>query len=285
MARAQARSRRRAVAPARKSARSAEDLMFFPKLRRRAKWVFALLAVAFGVGFVAFGVGTGVSGTSIGDVLRDIIGQESAGEDIGDAQKKAQENPRDAAAQLALANALQQAGNTREAITALERYTELRPKDTDTLRQLANLWGAVANNAKSEAEAARLQAAEASGAQTFAQPSSPFLQSAEQNKIAQTLAAEANARADAASTEAQQAAGKQQEVFETLTTLEPDEPSLFLSLGFAAQEARDYQGAIDAYRQFLALAPNDPTAEQVKAQIKLLEQALEGNPLLQQQSG
>jgi tetratricopeptide (TPR) repeat protein len=226
-----------------------------------------------------------VSGTSIGDVLRDIIGQESAGEDIGDAQKKAQENPRDAAAQLALANALQQAGNTREAITALERYTELRPKDTDALRQLANLWGATANNAKSEAEAARLQAAEASGAQTFAQPSSPFLQSAEQNKIAQTLAAEANARADAASTEAQQAAGKQQEVYETLTTLEPDEPSLFLSLGFAAQEARDYQGAIDAYRQFLALAPNDPTAEQVKAQIKLLEQALEGNPLLQQQSG
>ena len=87
------------------------------------------------------------------------------------------------------------------------------------------------------------------------------------------------------STEAQQAAGKQQEVYETLTTLEPDEPSLFLSLGFAAQEARDYQGAIDAYRQFLALAPNDPTVEQVKAQIKLLEQALEGNPLLQQQSG
>jgi tetratricopeptide (TPR) repeat protein len=285
MARSQAQRRRRAAAPARKSARSAEDLMFFPKLRRRAKWVFALLAVAFGVGFVAFGVGTGVSGTSIGDVLRDIIGQQSAGEDVGDAQKKAQENPRDAAAQLALANALQQAGRTREAIAALERYTALATKDTDALLQLANLWGVVANRAENEAEAARVQAAEASGAQTFAQPNSPFLQDAEQNKIAQTLAAEANARADAASTEAQQAAGKQQEVYETLTTLVPDDPSLFLSLGLAAQSARDYQGAIDAFRQFLALAPNDPTADQVKAQIKLLEQALKGNPLLQQQSG
>ena len=67
MARAQAQRRRRAAAPARKSARSAEDLMFFPKLRRRAKWVFAFLALAFGIGFVAFGVGTGVSGTSLGD--------------------------------------------------------------------------------------------------------------------------------------------------------------------------------------------------------------------------
>jgi tetratricopeptide (TPR) repeat protein len=285
MARGQAQRRSRAAAPARKSARSAEDLMFFPKLRRRAKWVFALLAVAFGVGFVAFGVGTGVSGTSIGDVLRDIIGQQSAGEDVGDAQKKAQENPRDAAAQFALANALQQAGRTREAIAALERYTELAPKDTEALRQLANLWGSVANRADNEAQAARAQAAEASGAQTFAQPNTPFLQDAEQNKIAQTLAAEANARADAASTEAQQASGKQQEVYETLTTLVPDDPSLFLSLGLAAQSARDYQGAIDAFRQFLALAPNDPTADQVKAQIKLLEQALKGNPLLQQQSG
>ena len=203
------------------SARSAEDLMFFPKLRRRAKWVFALLAVAFGVGFVAFGVGTGVSGTSIGDVLQDIIGQQSAGGDIGDAQKKAQENPRDAAAQLAFANALQQAGRTREAIAALERYTALAPKDTDALLQLANLWGVVANRAENEAQAARVQAAEASGAQTFAQPNSPFLQDAEQNKIAQTLAAEANARADAASSEAQQAAGKQQEVYETLTISSP----------------------------------------------------------------
>jgi tetratricopeptide (TPR) repeat protein len=285
MARGQAQRRRRAAAPARKSARSAEELMFFPKLRRRAKWVFAFLAVAFALSFVFLGVGTGVSGTSIGDVLRDFFGQQSAGEDVGDAQKKAQENPRDAAAQLALANALQQAGRTREAITALERYTALAPNDTEALRQLANLWGSVASRASNEADAARAQAAEAAGAQTFAQPNSPFLQSAEQNKIADTLAAEANARADAAATEAQQAAGRQQQVYEKLTTLDPDDPSLFLSLGLAAQEAGDYQGAIDAFREFLELAPNDPTADQVKAQIKALRQALQSNPLLQQQSG
>jgi tetratricopeptide (TPR) repeat protein len=282
MARAQAQRRRRAAAPARKSARSAEDLMFFPKLRRRAKWVFLFLALAFGIGFVAFGVGTGVSGTSIGDVLRDIIGRQSAASDVEDAQEKALANPQDAQAQLEWANALQQAGRTREAITALQRYTALRPEDTDGLRQFANLWGSVANRAQQEAEAARFEAAQASSVQTFAQPDSQFLQAAEQNKIAQTLAAEANARASAADLEAQQASAQQQDVYERLTELVPQDPSLYLSLGLAAQAARDYQAAIDAYREFLALAPNDPTADQVKAQIKLLEQALEGNPLLQQ---
>src|ERR671936_494967 len=117
MARAQAQRRRRAHSHAQRSARSAEDLMFFPKLRPRAKWVFLLLAIAFAIGFVAFGVGTGVSGTSIGDVLRDIIGKQSAGGSLDDAREEALAHPQDAEAQLAYANALQTAGQTHEAIS------------------------------------------------------------------------------------------------------------------------------------------------------------------------
>jgi tetratricopeptide (TPR) repeat protein len=256
--------------------------MFFPRLRRRAKWVFAFLAAAFALSVVIFGVGTGVSGANVGDFLQDIFNRQSAGADIGQAQEKALANPQDAEAQIEWANALQQAGRTREAITALERYLALREDDTDALRQLANLWGSVAIRARQDADAARFEAAGVSGAQTFAQPDSPFLQEAGQNKIAQTLAADANARAQAAELEAQQAAAQQQAAYERLTTFLPEDPSLFLSLGLAAQAARDYEGAIDAYREFLALAPNDPNAGQVKAQIKLLKQALQGNPLLQQ---
>ena len=43
--------------------------MFFPRLRRHTKWMFVLLALFFGVGFVAFGVGAG--GTGIGDIFRN----------------------------------------------------------------------------------------------------------------------------------------------------------------------------------------------------------------------
>jgi tetratricopeptide (TPR) repeat protein len=283
MARAQAqRRRRRAPSHAQKSARSAEDLMFFPKLRRRAKWVFLLLAIAFGIGFVAFGVGTGVGGTSIGDVLRDIIGQQNAAGSLDDAKKKAAENPKDADAQLAYANALQARGRTQEAITALESYTSLQPKDTDALRQLANLWGSLAAKAQQEQQQATDQANLASIGSSLAGSDNPFLREVDQNRIAEALASQANARAGAAQQRAQSAAAHQQNVYESLTLLIPDDPSLLLSLGLAAQQANDFQSAIAAFQQFLDLAPNDPAAAQVKQQVALLKQQLKANPLPQQ---
>jgi tetratricopeptide (TPR) repeat protein len=283
MARAQAqRRRRRAPSHAQKSARSAEDLMFFPRLRRRAKWVFLLLAIAFGIGFVAFGVGTGVGGTSIGDVLRDIIGQQSAAGSLDDARKEAEENPKDADAQLAYANALQARGRTQEAITALERYTSLQPKDTDALRQLANLWGSVAAKAREEQQEATNQATLASVGSSIAAPDSEFLREVDQNRIAQALASQANARASAAQQRTQAAAARQQKVYESLTLLVPDDPSIFISLGFAAQEANDLESAIAAYERFLELAPSDPSADEVKQRIEFLKAQLKANPVLDQ---
>ena len=282
MARASTQRKRRTRPPAQRSAKSAEDLMFFPKLRRRARWVFLLLALAFGIGFVAFGVGTGVSGTSLGDVLQDLIGRQNTEGSIDDARKNALARPKDANAQFAYANALQARGRTQEAIAALEAYTELKPKDTDALRQLANLWGSVANKARQEQQVASAQATEASAASSIAVPDSDFLRDVEQNKIAQTLAQQANARASAAASRAQSAAGEQQRVYEQLTLLIPDDPSIFLSLGIAAQEANDAESAIAAYQTFLDLAPNDPSAAQVKQQIDFLKQQLKANPLLQQ---
>src|SRR2546423_13452764 len=55
-----------------------EQTMFFPRLRRQAKWVFLLLAVIFAGGFVFFGVGSGSTG--LGDLLRgkfNIFGSNS----------------------------------------------------------------------------------------------------------------------------------------------------------------------------------------------------------------
>src|SRR5262249_57475496 len=45
-----------------------EQTMFFPRLRRQAKWVFVFLAFVFAAGFVFFGVGSGSTG--LGDLLR-----------------------------------------------------------------------------------------------------------------------------------------------------------------------------------------------------------------------
>src|SRR4051794_41238756 len=45
-----------------------EQTMFFPRLRRQAKWVFVLLVFVFAGGFVFFGVGSG--STRLGGLLR-----------------------------------------------------------------------------------------------------------------------------------------------------------------------------------------------------------------------
>ena len=70
--------------------------MFFPRLRRHAKWIFVLLALVFGLGFVLFGVGAG--GTGLGDLLRDNGATGGNGPSVEDARKRTEENPKDAQA-------------------------------------------------------------------------------------------------------------------------------------------------------------------------------------------
>ena len=116
---ARQRDRQQAVAvqqePPKKSP-SYEDQLFFTRLRRRAKWVFASLAAVFAISFIFFGVGTGVSGGSVGDFLRDLFGGNGTEtQSVADALGKVEDNPNDAAAVLALAGAYQRAGQTRDA--------------------------------------------------------------------------------------------------------------------------------------------------------------------------
>ena len=122
--------------------------MFFPRLRRHAKWMFLFLALVFALGFVGFGVGAG--GIGFGDVIRDAAG--GGGPSISDAEQRVLDNPKDAKAFRELATAHQAAGNTDDAIEALQSYTDLRPKDTDALRELAALYLQKASAAQERAQ-------------------------------------------------------------------------------------------------------------------------------------
>jgi tetratricopeptide (TPR) repeat protein len=270
MARAQAQRRKTSRTRAQRSSSSVEDLMFFPKLRRKAKWVFLLLAIAFGIGFVAFGVGTGVGGTSIGDILRDIFTSNGGSQDLDSLKSDAADNPKDRDAQIAYANALQADGQTAAAIAVLQKYTTANPKDADALRQLAALWGAQATKARNDAQAASIEAAQANAAQPTAPADSPFLQQVQGNKIAEVVSTDANNRANAANVRAQNAYSESAKVYQDLTLLTPDDPQVFLQLGVASQSANDIESAIAAYRQFLKLAPDDASAPLVKQQLKVL---------------
>ena len=50
-----------------------EDTLFFTRIRKQAKWVFVLLIVAFGLGFVLFGVGSSNLG-GLSDIFNGISG-------------------------------------------------------------------------------------------------------------------------------------------------------------------------------------------------------------------
>ncbi len=129
MAKTQTRRKKRTPPPAQRSAASAEDLMFFPRLRKRAKWVFLFLALAFAFGFVGFGVGAGGSG--IGDYLAELFNRQpgTGTPSIDDAQARVDKNPADADAQLDLANAYQVEGETDKAIAALTAFLVHRARE------------------------------------------------------------------------------------------------------------------------------------------------------------
>jgi tetratricopeptide (TPR) repeat protein len=245
--------------------------MFFPKLRRRAKWVFLFLAIAFAGSFVFFGVGAGGSG--IGDYLSDLLNRPVASDtpSLDDARQAVQEKPNNAEARLELARAAQLEGEFDEAIAALERYRTMRPEDADALRTLASLYGQKISEAQDRSDIASNEAAEASLPKTFAPEDSPFLQEILGNEITDSVSAQAEARANAANAEVQSNAILQQNVLADLTELVDDEPLLLLQYAQAAETAQDYPTAITAYEDFLKAAPNNPNAELIEQRVESLK--------------
>jgi len=252
-----------------------EDTMFFTRLRTHAKWMFVLLAAAFGIGFVAFGVGAG--GTGIGDAISDFFGGGSDLPSIEEAQQAVDENPNDAEAVLALANALQADRQYEKAARTLERYTELAPDDIDGLRQLANVYTQRANALNQQAGA--LQASSQSG--TFSQTAfslpgtSGFLGALGDNPVDQALSGNTSARIKRLADQVSQTYGRQAGAYERISKLTPDDPQIFLQLGQAATQADQTERAISAYERFLELAPDDPSASAVKEQLEFLRSDVE----------
>ena len=246
--------------------------LFFQRIRRQAKWMFVLLALVFGVGFVAFGVGSDVQG-GIADAL-GVGGAGQTGPSVGDAREKVEENPRDAEALRELATALQNAGKLEEAAEPLERYTALRPRDAEALRELAAIYLTRASKVRTELQEAQLEAQELNPAADFQLPqTSPLGQAFATAPITQAVSSSVNERLTKLYGEMQAAYGKAKGVYQRVVRVEPDDASLQLQLADAATNSGDTQTAIAAYRRFLKLAPDDPSAPLVKLEIQRLQGA------------
>ena len=257
--------------PKRSTAPSIEDTMFFPRLRRHAKWMFVFLAVALGGGFVIFGVGAG--GTGVGDLFRD-AGASSNAPSISSATKKTEQNPKDVQAWRDLSTALQTEGKTDEAITAQKRVVALVPKDTDALRELAGLYVTQVTAKQQQAQLLQVTAAYSGGAsQSFpGQLTAPNNQSLLDDKIGATVNSQSSAEVQKLVGEAQAASSEAVGAYKKIAKLQPTDPNVQLELAQTAQQAGDTTTAIAAYTKFLKLAPDDPSASIVKTQLKQLKQ-------------
>jgi tetratricopeptide (TPR) repeat protein len=244
-----------------------EDTMFFPRLRRHAKWMFFLLALAFALGFVGFGVGAG--GVGVGDIFRG-SGSGSGIPSVSEAEKRVSENPKDPQAFRDLANAQEAAGSTDGAIEALEGLVALRPKDTDALRELAGLYLTKAQTAQERAQILQYRSqrlAPGSAADSAFQlgtvPLTP-------DPITNAVVSNYDDEISAAYGELQTAAAQAVETYKKIAAARPKDPTVQLELAQAAQTVGDRATTIAAYEQFLKLAPDDPSAREVKRLLKQL---------------
>jgi tetratricopeptide (TPR) repeat protein len=265
-------ARRRRRAQSATPTRVAEKTMFFPKLRRQAKWVFLALALVFAIGFVVFGVGSG-GGLGFLDIFNNNGGSSNTPSETK-ARDRIKKNPDDAAAYQDLASALQTKGDLRGAAAALATYTKLRPKNTDALASLAGLYTALGTRMQSTITSAQLQ----SQNDSFPTVVDTGLQVKKQsvtgpNVIFQSLSELSNSKLTDLYQKQQDDYNNAEVINRKIVRLNPNDANAQLNLGQAAQSAGDTKNAIAAYKQFIKLAPDDPTVSLVKQQIKALRQS------------
>jgi tetratricopeptide (TPR) repeat protein len=233
--------------------------------------VFLVLAIIFALSFVVFGVGAG--GTGIGDILRGT--SSSSGPSVEELQKRVAANPKSAAALLALANALQNANRSDEAVPVLERYSRLKPKDIDGLNELATLYQAKAARLRGEAQLAQLRVQEAAP-ETDILPSSttPLGKAIGDLPISGSVSKAAQTEFNDKLSQMQGAYSQAQQIYERVVVLKPNDAAAQRDLGYSALYANDSATAQQAFKRFLELAPDDPEAPLIKQQLKQLKQTV-----------
>jgi len=288
MARAavKAKQQAKAPAPARAARRSSRgrrhasggnpnEQLFFSRLRRKAKFMYFLLAILFALTFAFLGVGSGSSGLS--DLFRNINVFSSSGPSVSSAQKEIRKHPNLPKGYRDLATAYEGKGETASAITALQQYVGIAKKDGKALSELAGLQ-------LSQAADLQNQYAQAYENAQAASPSSSFLPT---GKLGTGLGT--NPIQSAQSSLAQEAAGNLYQqlslayagavsTYQQLAKLQPGNSDAEFQLGNTAQTAAQITGqasyntaAVKAYKRYLKLNPDSATAAQVRQLIKTLE--------------
>jgi predicted O-linked N-acetylglucosamine transferase (SPINDLY family) len=260
-----------------KSGGNPTQQLFFSRMRRKAKFVYFLLAILFAVTFAFLGVGSGTSGLS--DLFTNINIFHSSGTSVSSAQKEIAKHPNSPAGYRALATAYEGKNETANAITALQQYTAIAKKDGKALTELAGLQ-------LSQATDFQNQYGNAYQNEQLVSPSSSFLPAGPLGKGLGTNpieAAQSSLATQVATNLYQRMSLSYSDAVATytqLTKLQPGNSNAQFQLGNTAQTAAQVTGsptfnltAVAAYKAYLKLNPDASTAAQVRQLIKALEPA------------
>lgn len=245
--------------------------LFFIRIRRKQRWVFALLAGLFAITFAFLGVGSGSQGLDQLFNNINIFGGHH-GPSVSSAQKEIQKHPQSSKGYRDLATAFEAKGDTGQAITALQQYTGMKPKDAAAWSELAGLQSTQAQSYLNDYQNAYTALQLAAPSQLFV-PTSGKLASAFSNPIENAQ----RSTVQSSVTDLQQkvslayngAVGSWQHV----TGLQPKNLNAWFQLAQAAQTAGETTVAVSAYKQYLKLNPSSTSAPQIRAIIKQLSPA------------
>ena len=244
--------------------------LFFSRLRRKAKFAYLLLAVLFAITFAFLGVGSGSGG--LDQLFQGLNIFHSSGSSVSKALGELKNHPHDPQGYRDLATAYEAKGDTPSAITALQRYTTLKPKDAKSLSELASLELSQAQSYVTQYQNALQNQQLAAPSQGFA-PTGKLATAIGTNPIEQAAATTANTATTDLYQKATFGYSNAISAYKQLVKLAPTNADAQFQLAQAAQTAGDRTTAIAAYKAYVKLNPDSSTAAQVKQLIKQLSPA------------
>jgi tetratricopeptide (TPR) repeat protein len=239
--------------------------LFFVRLRRHQKWVYAVLAVVFAFSFVLVGVGSGTGG-GLNQLFNGIF-SGGGGSSVSKAQDLVKKDP--AKGYRALATAYESNGENVQAMTALKHYLKLQKTDAASWAELGGLALSQGSQYSSDYSTA------AQNAQTI-DPSAPFQPAGTlgtaigPNTTYQQAAQNASTKATNLYTKATTALGAAVKDYQQASKLRPSNSTYLQELANAAANSGNSTVAVAALHRYLKLNPNTPLAPQIRHEIASL---------------
>jgi len=247
---------------------SANQDLFFVRLRRRQKWIYAFLAVIFALTFAGVGVGSG-NGGGLDQLYSGLFG--GGGSSVSKAQDEIKKHP--AKGYRDLATAYETKGDNAGAVTALHSYLALKKKDADVWAELGSLELTQAQTAGTQYQAAQ-QASQLADPSAAFLPGGTLAQAVGTNAAYQNAAQQASTQTSALYTQFTTSLSGAVKDYQQVTKIRPHSSTAFEELATVATNAGSAQVALDAWKQVLKLDPHTAQRKQIEQQIKQLEKSL-----------